>query len=109
MARGVLSFGLPGSSLTFELVQTDRLVAGDPLQQICLYFPDFGAQAAAIEGLRSAGIEPVKSHPYWEAKGAFTYLDPEGHGVVFAPFIYGRQEPAARRREADPGLPGSQA
>jgi catechol 2,3-dioxygenase-like lactoylglutathione lyase family enzyme len=85
-------FGLPGPSLTFELVQSDRPVVGDVLQQICLYFPDSRAQAAAMERLRSAGIEPVKSHPYWEANGAFTYLDPEGHGVVFAPFIYGSQE-----------------
>jgi catechol 2,3-dioxygenase-like lactoylglutathione lyase family enzyme len=101
-------FGLPGPSLTFELVQSDRPVAGEVLQQICLYFPDSGAQAAAMEGLRSAGIEPVKSHPYWEANGAVTYLDPEGHGVVFAPFVYGSQASAARRREAEPEFPGPQ-
>jgi catechol 2,3-dioxygenase-like lactoylglutathione lyase family enzyme len=81
-------FGLPGPSLTFELVQSERPVAGDLLQQICLYFPDSRAQEAAMEDLRSAGMEPVRSHPYWEANGAVTYLDPEGHAVVFAPFIY---------------------
>jgi Tyrosine phosphatase family len=40
--------GLPGPSLTFELVQSDRPLAGEVLQQIYLYFPDSRAQAAAI-------------------------------------------------------------
>lgn len=84
-------FGLPGASLTLELVRSQHPVAGDILQQICLYFPDSRAQAAAMEGLRSAGVEPVESHPYWEANGAVTFLDPEGYAVVFAPFIYGSQ------------------
>src|SRR5205807_3190935 len=65
-------FALPDPSLTFELVQSDRPVAGEVLQQICLYFPDSRAQAAATQGLRSAGVQPVKSHPYWEANGAVT-------------------------------------
>lgn len=107
--RGAI-FGLPGPGLTFELVKSDRPVVGEVLQQICLYFPDSRAQAAAMKGLRSAGIEPVKSHPYWEANGAVTYLDPEGHGVVFAPFIYGSQESPASKRAAEPEPPpGSQA
>jgi catechol 2,3-dioxygenase-like lactoylglutathione lyase family enzyme len=102
-------FGLPGPSLTFELVQSDGPLAGDVLQQIYIYFPDSRAQAAAMERLRSAGIEPVKSHPYWQANGAVTYLDPEGHGVVFAPFIYGNRESPTREREAESESPGSQA
>jgi hypothetical protein len=89
-------FGLPGPSLTFELVKSAQPVAGDLLEQICLYFPDSAAQAAATEPLRSAGMQPVKSHPYWEANGAVTYLDPEGYAVVFAPFIYGDDRPPLR-------------
>jgi YycE-like protein len=105
--RGAI-FGLPGPSLTFELVQSDHPVVGDLLEQICLYFPDSTAQAVATESLRSGGVEPVKSHPYWEANGAVTYLDPEGHGVVFAPFIYGRQESPLGERATQPQLPDSQ-
>jgi catechol 2,3-dioxygenase-like lactoylglutathione lyase family enzyme len=96
--NGVI-FGLPGPSLTFELVQSERPVVSEVLQQICLYFPDSRALANATQRLRAAGIEPVKSHPYWEANGAVTYLDPDGHGVVFAPFVYGRQESAASQSE----------
>src|SRR5215510_9409851 len=106
--RGAI-FGLPGPALTFELVKSDRPVVGEVLQQICLYFPNSRAQAAAMKRLRSAGIKPVKSHPYWEANGAVTYLDPEGHGVVFAPFIYGSQESPAGEREPEPEAPGSEA
>jgi hypothetical protein len=40
--------GLTGPSLTFELVQSDRPLAGEVLQQIYLYFPDSRAPAAAI-------------------------------------------------------------
>jgi hypothetical protein len=29
-------------------------------------------------------------HPYWQANGAVTYLDPDGRGVVFCPWVYGR-------------------
>ena len=94
-------FGLPGPSLTLELVQSDRPVTGGVLQQICLYFADSRAVADATQGLRSAGIEPVKSHPYWEANGAVTYLDPDGHGVVFAPFVYGRQVSTSDQSEGE--------
>ena len=85
-------FGLPGPSLTFELVDSEDRVSADILEQICLYFPGPGAQAAAMEALRSAGVEPVRSHPYWEANGAATFLDPDGRAVVFAPFVYGEEE-----------------
>ena len=54
-------FGLPGSSLTFEIV---------------------------------AGVNPVESHPYWVATGSVTYRDPDGREVVFAPFVFGVNEPA---------------
>jgi hypothetical protein len=87
-------FGLPDSSLTFELVESDQPVAVDPDEQLCLYFPDAEARQAACRQLEEAGIEPVESHPYWAATGAVTYRDPDGRGVVFAPFVYGRNEPA---------------
>ena len=71
----------------------DGPVAAGRHEQICLYFPDADAKERATARLREAGIEPVESHPYWAATGAVTYRDPDGREVVFAPFIYGKNEP----------------
>lgn len=87
-------FGLPGSALTFEIVKADDPVAVDAHDQLCLYFPDAAAQQQATERLSEAGIQPVESHPYWAATGSLTYRDPDGREVVFAPFIFGVNEPA---------------
>jgi hypothetical protein len=88
-------FGLPESSLTFEIVKSDEPVAVDPHDQLCLYFPDATAQQRATARLREAGIRPVESHPYWAATGSVTYRDPDGREVVFAPFVFGVNEPPA--------------
>ena len=87
-------FGLPGSALTFEIVEATEPVAVDAHEQLCLYFPDAAAQQRATARLSEAGIEPVESHPYWAATGSVTYRDPDGREVVFAPFIFGVNEPA---------------
>src|ERR1700757_3746837 len=87
-------FGLPGSALTFEIVKADEPVAVDSHEQLCLYFPDAAAQRQATARLSDAGIAPVESHPYGAATGAVTYRDPDGREVVFAPFIFGVNEPA---------------
>ena len=50
-------------------------------------------------------MEPVDSHPYWAATGAVTYRDPEGRGLVFAPFVYGMNEPGASLAEGKHGYP----
>jgi catechol 2,3-dioxygenase-like lactoylglutathione lyase family enzyme len=86
-------FGLPGSALTFEIVEATEPVAVDPHEQLCLYFPDTAAQHDATTRLSAAGIKPVESHPYWAATGAVTYRDPDGREIVFAPFIFGVNEP----------------
>ena len=91
-STGVI-FGMPGASLSFEIVMADGPVAVDRHEQICLYFPDADAKERATARLREAGIEPVESHPYWAATGAVTYRDPDGREVVFAPFVYGKNEP----------------
>lgn len=49
--------------------------------------------SAAIARLRESGAETVQQHPYWEATGAVTYRDPDGREVVFAPFVFGVNEP----------------
>jgi hypothetical protein len=86
-------FGLPSWNLTLEIVESADPVAVDHHEQLCLYFPDGQAQQAAIARLRAAGREPVQQHPYWEATGAVTYRDPDGREVVFAPFVFGVNEP----------------
>jgi hypothetical protein len=40
-------FGLPGSSLTFEIVEATEPVPVDSQEQLCLYFPDTAAQQQA--------------------------------------------------------------
>lgn len=87
-------FGLPSWNLTLEIVQAPEPVAVDHHEQLCLYFPDKEAQQTAIARLQAAGLAPVDpQHPYWEATGAVTYRDPDGREVVFAPFVYGVNEP----------------
>ena len=87
-------FGLPSSHLTMEIVESVDAVPLDHHDQLCLYFPDTEAQQAAIARLQQAGLQPAQQHPYWGATGAVTYRDPDGREVVFAPFVYGVNEPA---------------
>jgi catechol 2,3-dioxygenase-like lactoylglutathione lyase family enzyme len=86
-------FGMPGSSLTFEIVEATESIAVDSHEQLCLYFPDGAAQQHAMARLSAAGVEPVESHPYWAATGGVTYRDPDGREVVFAPFVFAVNEP----------------
>jgi catechol 2,3-dioxygenase-like lactoylglutathione lyase family enzyme len=87
-------FGLPGSTMTFEIVESTEPIAVDAHEQLCLYFPDAAAQQTATARLSGEGIPPVESHPYWAATGSVTYRDPDGREVVFAPFVFGANEPA---------------
>lgn len=86
-------FGLPRSTLTFEIVKATEPVAVDSHEQLCLYFPDTAAQQRATARLTESGAEPVVSQPYWAATGAVTYRDPDGREVVFAPFVFAVNEP----------------
>ncbi len=86
-------FGLPSWNLTLEIVESAEPVAGDHHEQLCLYFPDKEAQQLALARLQAAGTGTVQQHPYWEATGAVSYRDPDGREVVFAPFVYGVNEP----------------
>ena len=96
-------FGLPGSALTFEIVEAAEPVAVDAHDQLCLYFPDATTQRRATARLCAAGMKPVDSHPYWAAAGAVTYRDPDGREVVFAPFVFGVNEPAESSQGAGSG------
>ena len=88
-------FGLPRSTLTFEIVKATEPVAVDSHEQLCLYFPDAAARQRATARLAESGAEPAASHPYWAAVGAVTYRDPDGREVVFAPFVFAVNEPVS--------------
>ena len=98
-------FGLPGTSVTLEIVRSEEPVPVDAHDQLCLYFPSRRARDDARHRLLAAGLHPVPSHPYWEATGAVTYRDPDGREVVFAPFVYGHNEPAASDLVGDHDFP----
>jgi catechol 2,3-dioxygenase-like lactoylglutathione lyase family enzyme/predicted pyridoxine 5'-phosphate oxidase superfamily flavin-nucleotide-binding protein len=84
-------FGLPDTAAHLEIVRSDvdAAVAG-PFDQIVFYLADDRALARAIEPLLAAGATPVSApHPYWAANGGVVFLDPDGRGVVYAPWIFG--------------------
>jgi len=101
-------FGMPTAALSFELVEADQPVAVDPHESLCLYFPDEAAKQVAIARIKDAGIPPAEEqHPYWVATGGVTYLDPEGRQVVFAPFVYGENEPDSSFADGKHGFPSA--
>jgi catechol 2,3-dioxygenase-like lactoylglutathione lyase family enzyme len=86
-------FGLPGTPTHMEVVRSrDSARAADRFDQIVFYLADEGAVARAIAPLLAAGLTPVDAvHPYWQANGGVVFLDPDGRGVVYAPWIYGSE------------------
>jgi catechol 2,3-dioxygenase-like lactoylglutathione lyase family enzyme len=92
-------FGLPDTSTQLEIVRVSEPVGfPDRFDQLVLYLADAAAQERAVEPLRRAGLVPIPDpHPYWAANGAVVFLDPDGRGVVFAPWIYGREPDPADR------------
>jgi catechol 2,3-dioxygenase-like lactoylglutathione lyase family enzyme len=93
-------FGLPGVATHLEIVRAhggDTSGGADTFDQIVFYLPDADAVHAATAPLRHHGLTPSPAHPYWEANGGVVFLDPDGRGVVFAPWIFGRDEQPADR------------
>jgi catechol 2,3-dioxygenase-like lactoylglutathione lyase family enzyme len=90
-------FGLPSVQAHLEIVRAQgRAPAVDPLDQLVFYLSGAQAAATAAAPLKAAGAkEDVSPHPYWAARGAIVYLDPDGRRVVFAPWVFGIEpEPA---------------
>lgn len=85
-------FGLPDTGTQMEIVRTSApRRQPDRLDQVVFYLPGRDAVRTATEPLRKAGLLPYHApHPYWEANGAVMYLDPDGRGVIYAPWVYGR-------------------
>ena len=86
-------FGLPDTRMQMEIVRA-RSVSGqgaDSFDQLVLYLNDRDAVTTATAPLRKQGFRPDPApHGYWLANGAVVFRDPDGRGVVFAPWVYGR-------------------
>lgn len=92
-------FGLPDTRTQMEIVRA-RSVSGDgadSFDQLVFYLNDRDAVTTATAPLRKQGFRPDPApHGYWSANGAVVFRDPDGRGVVFAPWVYGRDtEPAS--------------
>jgi len=98
-------FGLPDSTVQMEIVRahpdTVPAVGSD---QLVLYLEDHDALATASTRLLDAGLMPDPGqHAYWEANGAITFRDPDGRGLVLAPWVYGRVPDPVDRLRAHAG------
>ncbi|MGZ4591151.1 MAG: GNAT family N-acetyltransferase [Actinomycetes bacterium] len=85
-------FGLPDTGTQMEIVRAhDDRHQPDGFDQLVFYLVDSDAVRAATETMRERGLQPDPAlHPYWKANGAVMYVDPDGRGVVYAPWVYGR-------------------
>jgi len=85
-------FGLPDTGIQMEIVRAHPASAGpDGFDQLVLYLNDMEAVTTATAPLRKQGFTPDPApHGYWAANGAVVFRDPDGRGVVFAPWVYGR-------------------
>jgi catechol 2,3-dioxygenase-like lactoylglutathione lyase family enzyme len=95
-------FGLPGAAVQMEVVRAAGAERSpDRFDQLVFYLPGAAAVAGAVEPMLRSGRDPdPAAHPYWLARGAVVFLDPDGRGVVYAPWVYGR-DPEPGAREAD--------
>jgi GNAT superfamily N-acetyltransferase len=99
-------FGLPDTTVQMEIVRAQRgpvPIVG--MDQLVLYLEDEDALTTVSTQLLDAGLTPDPGqHAYWEANGAITFRDPDGRGLVLAPWVYGRV-PDPVDRLGDPGDP----
>jgi hypothetical protein len=84
-------FGLPDASFHLEIVRSaEPAVRPDRIDTLVFYLPDAAAQERIVARMTAAGVEPASQHPYWQANGGATYLDPDAREVVFVSWVYGR-------------------
>ncbi len=83
--------GLPSVPVHLEIV---RLAGADgqpipaPFDELVLYLPDAAAQQAVVARLAAANVAPVTSIAYWADHGGVTFLDPDGHRLIIASWVY---------------------
>lgn len=81
--------GLFGSEVQLEIVRSPQgqTLTGGP-DQLVFYLADPTAQELIMARLAAAGVDPGAQIEYWQDNGGVTYVDPDGHEVVFASWIY---------------------
>jgi catechol 2,3-dioxygenase-like lactoylglutathione lyase family enzyme len=99
-------FGLPDAATHLEIVRShDASQSVAEFDQLVLYLPDQAAIDAATEKLLAGGARPEpEQHAYWEENGGTTFLDPDGRGILFASWVFGRDPQPSDRSHADPTL-----
>jgi catechol 2,3-dioxygenase-like lactoylglutathione lyase family enzyme len=85
-------FGLPGVTTHLEIVRAQGVAppVGE-FDQLVFYLPDQAAVDEATAKLVAQGVRPEPDqHPYWEENGGTTFRDPDGRGLIYASWVYGR-------------------
>jgi hypothetical protein len=85
-------FGLPSSPIHLEVVRSKQASTSiDQFDQLVFYLQGQAAVDDATKKLLASGVRPVSDqHPYWDENGGITFPDPDGRGVVYASWVYGR-------------------
>lgn len=97
-------FGLPDATTHLEIVRShDATQSVGEFDQFVLYLPDQAAVEDATEKLRTTGVRPEpEQHPYWADNGGTTFRDPDGRGIVYAAWVFGRDPQPSDRARKDP-------
>jgi catechol 2,3-dioxygenase-like lactoylglutathione lyase family enzyme len=85
-------FGLPGTETHLEIVRAPPPgPVVDAFDLLVFYLPDQDAVDDATKKLLAGGVRPeADQHPYWDENGAVTFHDPDGRGVIYVSWVYGR-------------------
>jgi catechol 2,3-dioxygenase-like lactoylglutathione lyase family enzyme len=85
-------FGLPGSPTHLEICSLEGgRVVERSIRSTRLLLQGEAAVNDATKKLLVNGVRPVRDqHRYWEENGGITFRDPDGRGVVYASWVYGR-------------------
>jgi hypothetical protein len=97
-------FGLPDVATHLEIVRSHGATQSvDEFDQLVLYLPEQAAVDDATEKLLARGVQPVSDqHPYWAENGGTTFRDPDGRGIIFVSWVFGRDPQPSERAHEDP-------
>jgi len=100
-------FGLPGTETHLEIVRVQPPgPVVDAFDQLVFYLPDQDAVDDATKKLLAGGVRPeADQHPYWDENGGVTFHDPDGRGVIYVSWVYGRDPQPSDAGHGEP--PGS--
>jgi catechol 2,3-dioxygenase-like lactoylglutathione lyase family enzyme len=100
-------FGLPGTETHLEIVRTQPPgPVVDAFDQLVFYLADQDAVVDATKKLLAGGVRPeADQHPYWDENGGVTFHDPDGRGVIYVSWVYGRDPQPSDAGHGEP--PGS--